>query len=151
MWRISMQLWPLRNYLDLEVWNMENNTNPNAPRSHDSVWVTTPDGVDIQVDAGISELITLLWSHGIVTNYSCEGGPSQIKKKTHHLLGYISMPNNQVNRDFVLGLIGSDLLLNPEHNEDWVFEFDYFEAQGNRICMRFPNQDIPKFISYLRD
>jgi len=41
---------------------------------HTQRWVTTPDGVRVEVDEGIADLLIQLWRWGIATNYSCQNG-----------------------------------------------------------------------------
>lgn len=42
--------------------------------NHPQALAFTPEGVEVYVDAGLSNLLTMLWSLGYETLYSCEGG-----------------------------------------------------------------------------
>lgn len=141
---------------------MINNVMKNT--THDQVTMTTPEGVDIDVDVEIAELLTLLWAVGVNTSWSCQGYPNQFAwedemlksnkpgwNKSRDLRAYITMENNFESSMLVTSLIMSYPKLGMTDNSMWDFEFDYHFEQGARICIRFPNNEINKFVSFLRD
>ena len=140
---------------------MQNNT-PSSTK-HEQTIVSTPEDVDISIDSNLSELITLLWSNGLITNFSCEGDPVTYKKpkniynsddlwnKARDARAYISMSFDDRSKDLVLSLIDAFDDLGQDFHSMWDFEFDYHETQGSRVVIRFPHADIPKFVLFLRD
>lgn len=141
---------------------MKNNVGEKT--KHEQTILIAPDGIDISVDSNIAELISLLWVNGIDTNFSCEGTASSFSWANeyleHHeptfneynqMRAYISMPHTDRSMDFILSLLDSFMGLGKSYESSWSFEFTMHHEQGPRICLRFPHNDIPKIVSFLRD
>ena len=141
---------------------MQNNVMTN-PR-HEHVTMTTPEGVDIDVDVKMAELLTTLWAIGVTTNYSCQGEPTDFSwedespesekpgwNASRDRRAYISMENSFESSLLVSSLVAGFPKLGFTDNSMWAFEFDYHPDQGPRICIRFPHNEIPHFVSFLRD
>lgn len=145
---------------------MYNNTSDNPDNiTHDQTILTSPYGIDISVDSSLAELITLLWANGVATLFSCEGTSIDFKwadeysedpkragwNEACHERAYITMLNSPESLELTLNLIRLYSDLGQSSASIWSFEFDHHHDQGARLVIRFPHNDIPKFVSFLRD
>lgn len=81
--------------------NGYNQTFEEAQRDSDHLQIRlwTPEGVEIHVDAGLAELIALVWSIGFDTRYSCQGKPEMTTWRNGQT-GYIYFTSNKFGKQF---------------------------------------------------
>ena len=135
---------------------MTNNKSRN--QTHEVVELLSPDGINIDIDVNLAELILQLWDVGIDTLYSCEGTPTNFSwedeyddsswDKAHDNRAYISMKNTPISRQLMVEIIGMYEQLGKTDNSMWDFEFDFHPEQGPRLVVRFPHNDIPTFLGF---
>lgn len=108
----------------------------------------------IELDEDLCELVPLMWSLGILTLYSCQGD-KKYKDETvwsnRRLRAYIMMSNTEESLEFIQKLLVTFPVFQPKKKVSWEIEFDKHRVQGSRICIRFPNSDIPKLIEWINE
>mgnify|MGYP006392878677 CR=1 FL=1 len=107
--------------------------------NHADTELRKPDGTMERYDDEFLEIMPLLWERGIVDRFECQGeayfvDQTQYENRTHR--AYLMLELNEASLK-----LASDL-----------FEtFPGFREEKTRLTLRFPNQDIPKLLSWLQD
>lgn len=108
---------------------------------------------EIEVDEDLAELLPLLWGIGIDTLYCCQGY-KKYKDETvwsnKSFRGYILMRHTKESNTFIQNLLTSFPAFIPGKKVLWEFSFEKHREQGPRICIRFPNSDIPKLVEWIK-
>lgn len=121
---------------------------------HDATLCMVPGTTDVvEIDDNILELIGLMWDAGITTNFSCEGysieGHDETEWETRELRAYVQMHRDERSLWLVKKLINDTHFFSAD-KVAWEISFDRNpHTQVNRICIRFPHQDIPQLEAYL--
>ena len=124
--------------------------------AHKHKTVTTRFG---HIDEGMFPLVELLNDAGIVTRWSCEGGPSHLvcrcgRERGEKVQAYIAFVSLE-QLDWLVRLMGTSWVLRP------VCESGTFELSWNdlipelglsaQICWRFPSEKLEEYTIALRE
>lgn len=133
--------------------------------NHADTELRKPDGTMGRYDDELLEIMPLLWERGIVARHECQGeayfiDQTQYENRTHR--AYLMLELNEASLK-----LASDLLESyPSLREDKVLfavsidrastpRWQRKDADDNdtktRLTIRFPNQEIPKLLSWLQD
>lgn len=130
---------------------MQNTETPNT--KHLQAVALRETGEVIHVDHKMVELLELMWSMGITTNWSCQGD-DMFKDPTHYeamrYRAYIQMKHDAWSLGFIQELINRFYAFRSE-KVLWTIEFNRNPKHGDtRICIRFPQADIGALVAELR-
>lgn len=110
---------------------------------------------DVEVDVLMVPLIRRMWQYVIATEFCCQGDPTPGEDQTiwdeRDNRAYLLLPRTTRTMKFAQLLMVEFAVLQSD-KVSWTFEFDrnpYDEHQ--RICLRFPQQDIPLIMEFLDD
>jgi len=129
-------------------------------KPHPSRMVLIPGSTQsLSIDVEIADIIQLLWSRGIVTSNSCQGGPSadsrgdgptsttngynsdrgyiQFPSKKYLIAAFILFPEIQSVVEDVDIVCADDIIILPR--DEWLTA----DARDMRCAIRFYNRDIP--------
>lgn len=129
-----------------------------APHKH--VEMETSRGELVQIDEGLSEVISLMWEKGFETQYCCEGYDwdhpeygDEHSWSADQYRAYILMPWTPRTFDLVLNLQQNFFRFHGDVPVRWTIEFEQSQHFGrmHRICLRFPKSDIPHIAELLKE
>lgn len=110
----------------------------------------------VEIDERLVPLLQLLWSRGIETNCSCQGGPD--KKVTKGKLagttarqgGYLGFPTRASFARF-LALISHDMIGLANSGVFEVYFFDERCHKHDGVTLRFDHPRLDDFVAFVRD
>lgn len=133
--------------------------------NHADTELRKPDGTMRRYDDELLEIMPLLWERGIVDRYECQGeayfiDQTQYENRTYR--AYLMLELNEASlklasdllesypslrEDKVLFAVSIDRASTPRWQRKDVDDND----TKTRLTLRFPNQEIPKLLSWLQD
>lgn len=130
---------------------------------HQQTAVTTPDGTEIQCDAPMESLLRELWRLGVTTLYSCQGfdeipdgyavaPPAYVACEDSARARWLADVLRAEHAGFKGGYIvdyGPDSEMRAPLIPFGV-EYSSHPTHGNRVCFRFPPEEIEAFTKFLR-
>lgn len=104
----------------------------------------------VEIDERIALLIQSLWYRGVQTIFCCEGSPATTMTNNggYERAAYILMVRDEKSMDLTRSILSDYIVFKHGYASYWHISVEKYQGL-NRLCMRFPHNQIDKLTDFV--